>query len=230
MRRIGFVLCAACLLGLASPAAANIIYTPMTGYTHGVGFYNPADPMTLNEVYVTSSSGVMASDYLTFTFAMHHTNLNYFAQSLHFAFFYDNNSLEVVNMWPVGGTTGGMPWDYNYENYPWPNPSSGIVEITSLSQWLPISSYQYQPTTLIVPFMGVQLHIKSTSASMLNSFGVIAMTLHSHIGTQYDLFPGDFMYGFGVVHEIPEPMSVVLMSGGLLALAGRVVRRRRGND
>jgi hypothetical protein len=225
MRRAAILLCAASFAAAAGTAQADIQYTPMTGYTHGVGIYNPSDPTQLFSVYVTSGSGASYSDVFTFTFAMHHTNVFYDAQALYFSFAYDNDSLEVIGAQPMGQGVSGADWFYNYPSV-WPNQSSGWQSV-SLGQWFATSDYQQQNASAVVPFFQVQLHIKSACYSQVNSFGVNSMTLISHINSEWNLYGQDFVYGFGAIHEVPEPASMTLLFGGLAGLAGGAVRRRR---
>jgi hypothetical protein len=201
-------------------ALGDITYTPIDPATYGfgVGLYDPANPGHLNDVYVDPA---YFSDEFTFTFAIHCNAIYYNAQALHFAFGYDNSSIEVLHANPLGGWT----WD-NYASAQWPNPSDGWVEVTSLMQGFTVSTdFEPYDTSAIVPFMQVHLHIKSDQWSQFNSFGVVAMTLVSHTYA-LTLTPGDFIYGWGVIHEVPEPSSMLLLGGLGAALAGGVVRRR----
>ena len=53
------------------------------------------------------------------------------------------------------------------------------------------------------------------------------MTLVSHTWA-LTLFPESFAYFGGAVHEVPEPSTAMVVGGGLAAIGGGVLRRRRG--
>lgn len=226
MQKLPIVLCAALMAAAGTAAQAEIIYTPQdpATYDFGIGLYNPADPCTLNSVFVTSASGggAFTSDYFTFTFAAHMDAIYYAAQSLHFSFGYDNDSIEVIGAWPMGG------WYFNnYSGMTWPNPSGGWISVTSLTQSMGTgTSCVYMGTSAVVPFFQVMLHVKDAQTSHINGFGISAMTLVSHLYA-ITLFPPDFKYFSGAIHEVPEPASMTLLLGGVAGLAGRAVRRRR---
>jgi len=209
-----------CTLLLVAGALGDITYTPIDPATYGfgVGLYDPANPAYLNSVFVDPA---YLSDEFTFTFAIHCNDIYYNAQALHFAFGYDNSSIEVLHATPLGGWTMS-----NYESMTWPNPSSGWVELESLTQGFTVySDYEVYDTSAIVPFMQVRLHVKSDQMSQINNFGVIAMSLISHTYA-LTLTPLDFIYGMGAIHEVPEPSSMLLLGGIAAATVGGVVRRR----
>jgi hypothetical protein len=206
---------------LTGAAVGDITYTPIDPATYGfgVGLYDPANPGALNSVYVDPA---YLSDEFTFTFAIHCNDIYYNAEALHFAFGYDNSSIEVVHAFPVGGWTMD-----NYASFPsWPNSSTGWQEVASLTQGFTLSTdFEAFDTSAIVPFMQVHLHIKSDQVSQLNDFGVVAMTLISHTYA-LTLTPADFIYGMGTIHEVPEPSAMLLLGGAAAAIAGGVARRR----
>lgn len=217
------------LLGMlsATPALAGLVtYTPVVepvGPEGDVGLYNPADPFYVNTVYVDQAQ---LSDLYTFQFALHVTNIYYNASSLHFSFMYDNSSIDVVGMHPVRPV--GDPWEENnYETYEWPMSETGVITVHSLMQGFTVDShYEAFGTSFPVPFMQVTLHVNSEQESAMNAFGIVAMTLVSHTYS-LTLTEGDFGYFGGVIHEVPEPASATLLFGGLAALMGGIVRRRR---
>jgi hypothetical protein len=212
---------ACAVLLLTSPALADINYTPLAEtYDFGVGLYNPADPGTLNDVYVDPA---YLSDTFVFTWAIHCADIYYNAERIHFTFGYDNSSIEVVHMSPLGG------WEWSsYENILWPTSvPGGWIEVDSLSQGFDVTTnYEPYDTTAIVPFMQVTLHVKSDTPSQVNMFGVVAMSLISH-SYALTLTPASFVYGMGAIHEMPEPSSLMLLGGALAAMAGGFIRRGR---
>lgn len=210
----------------ATPALADIIYTPVDEaqlpLLGDVGLYNPADPFSINTVLVDPAE---YSDILVFQFAMHMTDIYYNAESIHFSFMYDNSSLDVVGMHPIRPT--GDPWAHNYETYDWPASETGVVVVNSLIQNFPEQSmFEAFGTSFPVPFMQVTLHVNSAQYSALNAFGIVAMSVVSH-DYALTLTPVDFAYHGGVVHEVPEPATAMLLFGGVAAVMGGVVRRRR---
>jgi hypothetical protein len=237
----------------AAPALADVVYTPLdvSGDTNVVGIYRPGYS-GLYDAYVTSGQGVQTSDLIQFTFGFHigygafNAYSFYDVWGIQFAFAYDNTSLEVVGARSVGpisagatGQSGGIGRD-NYSDLTplnWPNPSSGITSLPSLFQgWYGLgyrhvigatpTDYWRVFTTSIVPFFQVTLHVKHAEPSAVNSFWVTSMFVASTI-TGYTITPGQWIYGHGAVHEIPEPSSLLLVGGGVAFGGARVVRRRR---
>ena len=109
MKKIATILVAAAIMVAARPVKAGVIYTPIApppGAEFAVGLVDPGNPGTLNTVYVTSGNGAFTSDTFVFTFALH--NLGPLggpplaAFGLHFSFFYNNNSIEVLHAAPLG--------------------------------------------------------------------------------------------------------------------------------
>jgi hypothetical protein len=233
MKKLPIVLCAVLAAGIASPASADIQYNPLPPWDAQIGITNPTMP-GLFSVYVTSGdplNGPMISDTFQFTFALHvDRGVNYWTDRLHFSFVYDNNSLEVLNAYPVG------PWDGgNYEGLQWPNTSHGIIGVVSLSNF--VSPFTEILPGEIVPFFHVTLHVKSATYSQVNPFGITVpgygplegygMTLFSTLGPVYDVTPEQWIYGGGAIHEVPEPASMMLLGGSLAAMAGGWIRRKR---
>jgi hypothetical protein len=159
---------------------------------------------------------------LTFTFAIHCRAATYEADEMRFAFYYDNDSLEVVGARPMGAWTAN-----NYDNLSWPNISSGRITVDGLTNYMTQHSQHVSfGTSCVVPFFQVTLHVKSAQESQLNAFGVAAGTLFSHYHDR-QVYYWDFDYFGGAVHEVPEPASMLLVFGGLALAGGRTLRSRR---
>jgi hypothetical protein len=238
--KIPIVLCTALALMFASPALADIVYTPIDPGEYAIGFgigiYDPANPAVLNSVYVTSGSGAPQSATFQFSFAIHNnvSQIPIFADRLHFSFVYDNSSLEVLGAQPVG------PWQSNnYAGQPWPNSSHGIIAVNSLSQAMtePGAKVTFVNST-VVPFLHVTLHVKSAQFSQINEFGITLPGYGPNEGYGLTFFnsgvtvvpPGSWVYFGGAIHEIPEPATLTLLGAAFCGLAGRVVARRRRVD
>lgn len=223
------------LVGLlvgVSPALAGVVYTPVPiGPTSGnsIGLIDPNNPGTLNTVYVTSGSGALLSDTFVFTFGLHLDRF-FDAEWLHFGFLYDNSSIEVLHAQPVGQDSLGQPW--RGDNYgsatDWPDLSSGLIIVSSLSQNMGTqSSFFVMDPSVVYPFFQVTLHVKSAHLSQLNVFGVNTMTAKHHFITTDIIGPGMWTYWGGVIHEVPEPTTALLLGAAVAVAGGRVVRRRR---
>lgn len=230
-------------LVVATPAAADIIYTPLPlSGDNVIGVYRPGYP-GLYSAYVTSGQGLATSDTIRMTFGFHlgFTPPPFTAQvgAMHFSFWYDNSSLEVLGARSVGpisasaqGTGGHLARDNYSQLTPleWPNPSSGIVSRESLFQgWTAEGAYTDNvPIDLssIVPFFQVTLHVKGAVASHVNSFWVADMTMYT-LSSPLTLTPSQWLYGRAAVHEIPEPTSAMLVLSLAAIVGGRVVRRAR---
>ncbi len=208
------------LLGMlsATPALADIVYTPqdVTLDFGDIGLYDPANPDSINTVMVDPAE---FSDTFQFVFAMRMRGASWWLNNLHFSFAYDNSSLDVIGATPLGG------WDYhNYGAYVWPASGTGDIVATSLRQGMSSSGTIFFGPDVVVPFLQVTLHVNSAQFSALNDFGVVDMVAQSSMMT---VSHGDFDYYGGTIHEIPEPATATLLIGGLAALMGGVVRRRR---
>jgi hypothetical protein len=209
----------------ASPVLANLVYTPKTGGPNSIGLLDPANPGTLNTVYVTSGSGAMQSNVFVFDFGLHIDRF-FDAEFLHFSFLYDNSSIEVWHAQPLGpwstSTYGTQPADW------WPNPSSGIVVVPSLHNgFLQSTSFQPMDPSAVYPFFRVTLHVKSAHLSQLNDFRVTHMTAKHHFISTSTIGPAMWTYWGGRIHEVPEPTTAMLAGAGVAVVGGRVVRRRR---
>ncbi len=214
----------AALLGMlfATPAMASIVYTPQpeTGDYGDVGLVDPGDSVgSINTVFVDPA---YFSDVYEFDFAIHMSSIWYNASLIHFSFAYDNSSIDVLGASPIGGWT-----ENNFDNYDWPHSGIGEIVVNSLTMGFTQSS-NYEPfaTSSVVPFLHVTLHVNSSAFSALNDFGVVAVELVSHTYA-LTLLPGDFAYFGGTIHEVPEPATATLLFGGIAALMGGVIRRRR---
>ncbi|MHC4079985.1 MAG: VPLPA-CTERM sorting domain-containing protein [Planctomycetota bacterium] len=210
-------------------ATADIVYTPISSadYAFGIGLFNPDDPFTLNSVYVTYGNQPIGSDTFTFTFAAHMVPIYYNARSLHFNFVYDNTNIEVLRATPLN--VNGI---WNLDNYGgltdiWPNPSSGLISVSSLFQSIDTGSAVNMVTSSIVPFFQVQLHVKDAQESHLGFFGITQMTLVSNT-FNLTLFPVDFNYFGGMIHSgVPAPAGAWVLVAGLSGIGGAITRRRR---
>ena len=238
-RKLVVMLAAGALL--AMPAMAEFQYTPidMVG-ANTIGIYHDG---VLNDLYITSDSGLPQSATFVVTFGIHLDNAPIFAYGayphrshyLHFNFLYDSSSLEVVHANHLA------PWmnsNYGSQAGIWPvaTASPWTTGLTTLQQYnitTPTGQY-YDPVDMfqssIFPFFQATLHVNSAVASQLNWFGITVMTIpNSYYGVSpgdLDLTPGMFQYGEGWVHEVPEPSSMVGLIG-LALVAGGLVRRWR---
>lgn len=136
----------------------------------------------------------------------------------------------MLGAYPVG------PWYFNnYEGLEWPNTSTAIIAVESLFN--STTPYTVIMPSEVVPFFHVTLHVKSAQSSQINSFGIVlpvagygpedgyGLTLFSTMG--YNITAIEWVYAGGRIHEIPEPASMTLLGGGLAALVGGWVRRKR---
>jgi hypothetical protein len=223
-------LCVAVVMAAAPSATADIVYTPISPNTYGfgIGLYDPANPFSLNSVYVTSGNFPGTSDSFVFTFAAHMVSIFYNVESLHFNFVYDNRLIEVVGARPVH-PPGTPPWVFNnYDDFQWPNPSGGIVSVSTLFQSMGAgTTFMPMNTTSIVPFFQVTLHLKQAPPSQVAFFGITRMTLVSHTFA-LTLTPASFNYFNGAIHAgIPAPATLWLFAAAMSGLGGGVVRGRR---
>lgn len=230
MKRLIVVLVAGLMAAAATPAMAVVTYTPQdpSGFGFGIGVYNPNDPSSLNTVYVDSGSGLGTSATFVVTMAAQMNQIFYNTESLHFSFLYDNSMIEVLHARPVA-PAGGPQWaTNNYSSITWPNPSSGIVGYTTLTQSMGTgTAYMPMNTGVVVPFFQATLHIKDVpTASYVAPFWIGAMTLVSHTFA-LTLTPYDFAYFGGEIHGVPEPSMAMLLAGGGAVCAGGWARRRR---
>jgi hypothetical protein len=226
MRKIVSALAVVGVMLFAAPASADIIWTPVPvgdGFDieAEVGVFYPPDTSHVYSMYVTSNSGVPQSEIIHVTWAIHAATIFYNAAGLHWSFVYDNSSLEVVAAGPIG------PWTVYEGPTTWPNPSSGIVEVPSLFVGFTVTS-EFVPfeESIAQPFWWVDLHVKSAQYSQINFAAITMMTLFSHT-YNITLTPDEFNYGIVEVHEIPEPSVAILAGGGILALGGGLIRRKR---
>lgn len=216
------LLAAVLVMAIASSAMAAVIeYTPFDvagGEKGSVGIVDPANPDALNSVYVDDA---ILSDTFVFTFALH-VDSTYWAERLDFVFMYDNSSIEILHAEPIGA------WSNYYSDYPedgeWPNPTNGVIQVDMQNEMSPTAGSTTYWYSSINPFMKVTFHIKSDTFSQENPFGITEMTLRSDYST---IWSWDFDYLGGIVHEVPEPTSLMFLGFGLAAIGGRVIRRRR---
>jgi len=237
MTKLKLVLCVVVVGALLSPAVADVTYTPMTGGGNQIGIVQNGE---LNSVYV--DPGAM-SDTFTFTFGIH-VSSDYNVPKLDFSFIYDNSSIEVLHMETVSEF---FPWAAEYHSKTagwWPNTSVGIQAVAGLTQTQTL--YTVYNSTDINPFMRVQLHVKSATSSQENEFGLVlnattgsgallnpgygagdgyGLTLFSTLSS-YNITRGQWDYAGGIIHEIPEPSSLLLLGGVATGLLGYVRRRR----
>jgi hypothetical protein len=239
-RTIG-LLATVVVLTAATSAVADIIYTPVLG-DNVIGVYRPGYS-GLWSAYVTSGQGVGTSDTVQMTFGFH---LGFqpppFSPQvtwMHFSFWYDSSSLEVLGARSVGPIATGALGNASHlgrDTYStltasdWPNPNSGIASLSSLAQgWKGEGGFTDSvPISLsaVVPFFQVTLHVKAAVASHVNSFAVATMTMYT-LSSPLTITPGQWNYGHGAVHEIPEPTSAMLVLGLGAVVGGRVIRRKR---
>lgn len=152
---------------------------------------------------------------------------------------YDNSEVAVVSTTPLGiFATGGN------NNFPGPttwatlfNPSSGTLAIgdvlgTGTPLWQNPAAFGtvVLASSGVYPFMQVELHVKNG----LNSDGLLDVVIGQAAMLFYLTYtPGTYWtagnigvtsYGMSVS---PEPASLTLLAGGVLALGGGFWRRRR---
>ena len=221
------------VVAMSSTAFGVLTYTPQpANHNFGIGVYNPNDPGTLNTLSINSDT-IRPSDTFVVTFAAHMVAIFYNTESMHFNFIYDNSTIEVLGAAPVHAA--GVWATNNYSGFSWPNPSSGIVSVSTLFQSAGAgTNFISMPTSAIVPFFQVAMHVKEGApVSQAGFFGITQMTLVSHTFA-LTLFPGDFAYFNGDIHPhrevpgaIPEPATMTLVGGCMASLMGVLIRRRR---
>ena len=214
---------------LAAPASADLKLANLQHMGTGtVGVHSPA-----SGIYVDYKTVAVASDLIHVTFAFHwpyYTAVE--AGYIGHNFVYDNSEVQIIGGGAAGPFVTGT-WGTSFPPYLWPNPSSGTWTIGTLYE--DVQGYWTNKVLIegsgIYPFFQVDMHVKDVIPdSFLDAIvtNVFVVFLYSSASTGGPWWTGGNIsvpaYGMGI---IPEPASMTLLAGGLLAIGAGVWRRRR---